>query len=64
MDELTGKDGYELWLRYRQAMQVVEEPQQDWLAEFEAARVYTTLNRSFEGQWFDHETHQVRDVGT
>jgi hypothetical protein len=25
--------------------------------------VYTTLNRSFEGQWFDYETHQVRDVG-
>jgi hypothetical protein len=27
-------------------------------------RVYTTLIRSFEGQWFDYETHQVRDVGT
>jgi hypothetical protein len=27
-------------------------------------RVYTTLNRSFEGQWFDYEAHQVRDVGT
>jgi len=26
-------------------------------------RVYTTLCRSFEGQWFDYETHQVRDVG-
>jgi hypothetical protein len=26
-------------------------------------RVYTTLNRSFEGQWFDYETHQARDVG-
>jgi hypothetical protein len=26
-------------------------------------RVYTTLIRSFEGQWFDYETHQVRDVG-
>jgi hypothetical protein len=25
--------------------------------------VYTTLIRSFEGQWFDYETHQVRDVG-
>jgi glycine cleavage system aminomethyltransferase T len=25
MDELTGKDGYELWLRYRQAMQVLED---------------------------------------
>jgi hypothetical protein len=26
-------------------------------------RVYTTLIRSFEGQWFDYATHQVRDVG-
>jgi hypothetical protein len=26
-------------------------------------RVYTTLIRPFEGQWFDYETHQVRDVG-
>jgi hypothetical protein len=25
-------------------------------------RVYTTLLRSFEGQWFDYETHQARDV--
>ncbi len=27
-----------------------------------STRVYTTLNRSLEGQWFDYETHQVRDV--
>jgi hypothetical protein len=26
-------------------------------------RVYTTLIRSFEGQWFDYETHRVRNVG-
>ena len=26
-------------------------------------RVYTTLMRSFEGQWFDYDTHQVRDAG-
>ena len=26
-------------------------------------RVYTTLTRAFEGQWFDYEAHQVRDVG-
>ncbi|HSR31844.1 MAG TPA: hypothetical protein VLY63_14870, partial [Anaerolineae bacterium] len=26
-------------------------------------RVYTTLSRAFEGQWFDYEAHQVRDVG-
>lgn len=28
-----------------------------------STRVYTTLMRSFEGQWFDYKTHQVRDVG-
>jgi hypothetical protein len=26
-------------------------------------RVYTTLIRSFEGQWFDYESHRVREVG-
>jgi hypothetical protein len=25
-------------------------------------RVYTTLIRSFEGQWFDYELHQYKDV--
>ena len=25
-------------------------------------RVYTTLSRAFEGQWFDYEAHQVRHV--
>jgi len=25
-------------------------------------RVYTTLIRSFEGQWFDYESHQYRDI--
>jgi hypothetical protein len=28
-----------------------------------STRVYTTLSRAFEGQWFDYRTHQVRDVG-
>lgn len=26
-------------------------------------KVYTTLIRSFEGQWFDYEPHKYRDVG-
>lgn len=26
-------------------------------------KVYTTLIRAFEGQWFDYETHTYRDVG-
>jgi len=25
-------------------------------------RVYTTLIRSFEGQWFDYESHRYRDI--
>jgi len=25
-------------------------------------RVYTTLIRSFEGQWFDYDAHRYRDV--
>jgi hypothetical protein len=27
------------------------------------ARVYTSLIRSFEGQWFDYISHTYRDVG-
>ena len=26
-------------------------------------KVYTTLIRAFEGQWFDHDAHCYRDIG-
>lgn len=28
-----------------------------------STRVYTTLVRSFEGQWFDYERHEYQDIG-